>query len=85
MIPLRKLKLELEELRPTPHLLPDEAGQTKRNTVAITHDEQTGKHDQKQDHVGSYCEDESKYVWIGLDGLTVEVCRDPNRAKLWTG
>jgi hypothetical protein len=51
---------ELKELRPTPHLFPEEAGQTKRGTVATTDDEQTGGHEQKQDHVGNYCGDESK-------------------------
>jgi hypothetical protein len=64
MTPLRRkksrLNYESEELRPTPHLAPDEAGQTKRNTAATTHDEQTGKHDQKQDHFGNYCGVESK-------------------------
>jgi hypothetical protein len=68
MTPLRrkivvKIKIkhyELKELRPTTHLFPEEAGQTKRNTVAKTHDEQTGEHDQKQDHVENNCGDETK-------------------------
>jgi hypothetical protein len=67
MTPLRRKNVkievknyELKELRPTPHLFPEEAGQTKRNTVTITHDEQTSEHDQKQDHVGNYRGDESK-------------------------
>jgi len=50
----------LKELRRTPHLFPDEAGQAKRSTTTTTHDEQTGEHEQKQDHVGNYCGDESK-------------------------
>jgi hypothetical protein len=80
----KKIRLKLKELRPTPHLFPEEAGQTKLNTVATPHDEQTGEHDQKQDHVENYCWDESNYAGIG-DGLTGEVCRDPNRAILWMG
>jgi hypothetical protein len=67
MTPLRRKKVEIEiknyelkELWPTPHLFPEEAGQTKRSTVATTHEEQTGEHEQKQDHVGNYCGDESK-------------------------
>jgi hypothetical protein len=50
----------LKELRPTSHLSPEEAGQAKRNTVATTHDDQTGEHDQQQDHVESYCGEERK-------------------------
>ena len=68
MTPLRRKKkckieiknYELEELRPTPHLCPEEAGQTKRRAVATTDDEQTGEHEQKQDNIGNYCGDESK-------------------------
>ena len=56
-----KIKIyELKELRPTPYLFPEEAGQTKRSTIATVHDEQTGEHEQQQDHVGNYCEDERK-------------------------
>jgi hypothetical protein len=43
-----KIKInELNGLRPTPHLFPEEAAQTKISTVATTYDEQTGEHDQK--------------------------------------
>jgi len=38
---------EFKELQPTSHLFPEEAGQTKRSTVATTHDEQTGENEQK--------------------------------------
>ena len=54
------MNYKLKELRLVPHLFPDEAGQTKRNTVATAHDEQTGEHDQKQDNVGNYRMDKSK-------------------------
>ena len=54
------MNYELKELRPTPHLFPEEAGQTKFKTIATTHDEQTGEHDQKQDHVENYCGYETK-------------------------
>jgi hypothetical protein len=67
MTPLRRNKVkikienyELKELRPTPHLFPEEAGHTKRSTTATTHDEQTGEHEQKQDHVRNDCGDERK-------------------------
>jgi hypothetical protein len=67
MTPLRRNKVkiiiksyELKEQRPTPHLFPEEAGQTKRSTATTTHDEQTGEHDQKQNHVGNHCGDETK-------------------------
>jgi hypothetical protein len=92
MTPLRRNKVkikiknyELKELRPKPHLFPDEVGQTKRNTVATTHEEQTGEHDQKQDHVGNYCGDERNKAGIGIDSLTGELCRDPSRAILRMG
>ena len=58
-----KIKIKINELNgllPTPHLFPEEAGQTKFNTVATTHDEQTGENNQKQHHVENYCGNETK-------------------------
>ena len=54
------MNYELKELLPTPHLFPEEAGQTKFNTIATTHDEQTGENDQKQHHVKNHCGYETK-------------------------
>ncbi len=48
------------------HLFPEEAGQIKHATTAITHNKQAGEYDQKQDHVGNYPKDGTKYAAITL-------------------
>jgi hypothetical protein len=41
-----------------PHLFPKEVDQTSRATTVTTQDEQAKEHNQKQDNVGNYREDE---------------------------
>jgi hypothetical protein len=65
-----------------PHLFPEDARQTKRATIVVTQNEQANEHDQKQDQVGNYRRDKTKYAGLGVDRVTGVLCRVQNKAKL---
>ena len=64
------------------HLFPEDAGQTKCTTTATTQDEQAGKNDQKQGHVGDHREDITIFARNGPDRCTPELRREPCGANL---
>ena len=66
------------------HLFPEEAGQIKHATTAITHDKQASEYDQKQDHVGNYRRDSTKCTEIALGRHTTwrVLCGEPYIANL---
>lgn len=66
----------------SPHLFVKDAGQTKRDTIVVTQNEQANEHDQKQNHIGNYRRDKTKYAGFGVDRVTGVLYRVRNKAKL---
>ena len=73
---------ERRQREPPPHLFPEDAGQTKGPTTVATQNKQANEHDQKQDQVGNYRRDKTKYAGLSADRVTGMLCRGPNSAKL---
>ena len=52
------------------------------NIPPLAQDEQANDHNEKQDHVGNYCGDKTKYAGHSLDNFpTDELCRYRSKAK----